>query len=326
MRAIVCHTLVGPEGLRLLEVPEPHPGPGQVRIRVHACGVNFADSLITRGEYQRQPPPPFTPGFEVSGEVVELGVGAAGVTVGDCVLAVVPHGGYAEQAVVDPIRCVRLPAGLAWVDAAALPIAFGTAHLALSHRARLRAGERLVVHGAAGGIGLAAVTVGKRLGATVIATASGPDKLAVAGEYGADYLIDTSREDVRARIKELTGGRGADVVFDPVGGDLFDASLRSLDFEGRIVVVGFAAGRVPHIAANHLLVKNVDVIGVNWPAYAELNPQSMTRSLETLLRWLAEGLIRSQVSEVYPLDRAAEAIDCVLRRSSTGKLVLTTER
>ena len=326
MRAVVCDTLAGPEALRLDDLPEPQPAPGQLRILVRACGVNFADSLITRGQYQRQPELPFTPGFEVSGEVLELGAGATGAAVGDRVIAVVPCGGYAEQVVVDQSRCVSIPAQLPWEEAAAFPVVFGTSHVALAHRARLRAGETLVVHGAAGGVGLTAVAIGKRLGATVIATAGGPEKLAVAREHGADQLVDSRREDVRARISELTGGRGADVVYDPVGGELFTASLRSIAFEGRIVVVGFAAGSVPQIPANHLLVKNVDVIGLNWPAYAELNPGVMRESLRTLLGWLADGLIRPHVSAVYPLERTVEAIDQVVSRRSTGKVVVTTAR
>ncbi len=322
MQAIVCHELVGPAGLRLAEVAEPRPGHGQVRIRVQACGVNFADSLITRGQYQKQPPPPFSPGFEVSGEVLELGAGVTGIALGDRVIAITPHGGYAEQVVADSKRCVPMPAAMSWEHGAAFPVVFGTSHVALSHRARLRAGETLVVHGASGGVGLTAVAIGKQLGATVIATASSAGKLQVASEHGADHLIDSSQEDVRARIKELTDGRGADVVYDPVGGELFTASLRSIAFEGRILVIGFAGGSVPRIPANHLLVKNVDVIGVNWPAYADLNPQVMTGSFQTLIQWYLEGAIKPHVSATYPLKQAVEALDQVVARKSTGKVVI----
>jgi NADPH2:quinone reductase len=242
MQAIVCHELTGPAALRLEEVPEPRPGPGQVRIRVRACGVNFADSLITRGQYQKQPAPPFSPGFEVSGEVLELGTGVGGIAIGDRVIAMTPHGGYAEQVIADIERCVPMPAAMSWEHGAAFPVVFGTSHVALWHRARLRAGETLVVHGASGGVGLTAVAIGKQLGATVIATANGPEKLQVAREHGADHLIDSSHEDLRTRIREFTDGRGADVVYDPVGGELFTASLRSIAFEGRILIIGFAGG------------------------------------------------------------------------------------
>ncbi|MBL8414507.1 MAG: NADPH:quinone oxidoreductase family protein [Propionivibrio sp.] len=324
MLAIVCHELTGPSALRLEEIADPRPGPGQVRIRVRACGVNFADSLITRGQYQKQPQPPFSPGFEVSGEVLELGAGVKGVAIGDRVIAMTPHGGYAEQVIADSKRCVPMPAAMTWEHGAAFPVVFGTSHVALWHRARLQAGETLVVHGASGGVGLTAVAIGKQLGATVIATANGPGKLEVARAHGADHLIDSSQEDVRARVKELTDGRGADVVYDPVGGESFAASLRSIAFEGRILIIGFAGGSVPQIPANHLLVKNVDVIGLNWPAYAELNPQVMTESFQTLIHWYLEGAIRPHVSAIYPLEQALEALNQVVTRKSTGKVVITT--
>lgn len=324
MRAIVCHELTGPASLRLEELAEPRPGPGQVRIGVRACGVNFADSLITRGQYQKQPQLPFSPGFEVSGEVLELAAGVEGVARGDRVLAMTPCGGYAEEVVADANRCLQIPAEMSWEHAAAFPVVFGTSHIALWHRARLQSGETLVVHGASGGVGLTAVAIGKQLGATVIATASSPEKLALAAAHGADHLLDSSCEDVRERIRELTAGRGADVVYDPVGGELFTASLRSMALEGRILVIGFAGGGVPQIPANHLLVKNVDVMGVNWPAYAELNPRVMTESLQTLVRWYVEGAIKPHVSASYPLEEALAALDQVVTRKSTGKVVITT--
>ena len=325
MKAIVCHELTGPAALRLEEVAEPRPGPGQVCVRVRACGVNFADSLITRGQYQVQPQPPFSPGFEVAGEVSELGDGVTGFQVGDRVIAMTPHGGYAEQVVVGVNRCVAMPAAMPDAHGAAFPVVFGTSHVALWHRARLRAGETLVVHGASGGVGLTAVAIGKQLGARVIATASGPEKLEIARQHGADELIDSHTEDVRARIKELTDGRGADVVYDPVGGELFAASLSGIAFEGRILVIGFAGGTVPQIPANHLLVKNVDVIGLNWPAYAERNPQVMTESFRTLLRWYLEGAIQPYVSAIYRLERAVDALQQVVARKSTGKVVIAVD-
>ncbi|HHW78429.1 MAG TPA: NADPH:quinone oxidoreductase family protein [Xanthomonadaceae bacterium] len=325
MKAIVCHELSGPAALRLEEVPEPRPGPGQVRIRVRACGVNFADSLISRGQYQVQPQPPFSPGFEVAGEVLERGPEVRGIAVGDRVIGMVGHGGYAEQVVASANRCVPMPAAMSWEHGAAFPVVFGTSHIALWHRARLRAGETLVVHGASGGVGLTAVVIGKRLGATVIATASSSQKLEVARRHGADHLIDTGHEDLRTRIQEWTTGRGADVIYDPVGGELFAASLRSVAFEGRILIIGFAGGTVPQIPANHLLVKNVDVIGLNWPAYAELNPGVMTESFRTLMQWYLEGAIQPYVSATYPLERAVEALNQVVARKSTGKVVITVD-
>ncbi|MCB1770650.1 MAG: NADPH:quinone oxidoreductase family protein [Candidatus Competibacteraceae bacterium] len=323
MKAIICHELTGAAALRLEEVAESRPGPNQVRLQVRACGVNFADSLITRGQYQKQPQPPFSPGFEVSGNVLELGEGVEGIKVGDQVIAITPYGGYAEQVVVNVNRCVPMPQAMSWEHGAAFPVVFGTSHVALWHRARLQAGETLVVHGASGGVGLTAVAIGKQLGATVIATASSPEKLQVAQKHGADHLIDVNAEEVRTRIKELTDGRGADVIYDPVGGELFTASLRSIAFEGRILVIGFAGGTVPQIPANHLLVKNVDVIGVNWPAYAELRPQVMTESFRTLLQWYRDGAMQPHVSATYPLEQAVEALNQVIARKSTGKVVIT---
>lgn len=322
MKAIVCHELSGLAALRLEDVPEPRPRPGQVRVRVRACGINFADSLIARGQYQTQPEPPFSPGFEVAGDILDVGEGVTDFRAGDRVIAITPHGGYAEQVVANVDRCVPMPATMPYEQGAAFPVVFGTSHIALWHRARLRAGETLVVHGASGGVGLTAVAIGKQLGATVIATASSPEKLAVAREHGADYLIDTRREDVRSRIKELTGGRGADVIYDPVGGELFAASLRAIAFEGRILVIGFAGGTVPQIPANHLLVKNVDVIGLNWPAYAERHPQLMTASFRTLMDWYLTGAIRPYISAIYPLERAVDALEQVVARKSTGKVVI----
>lgn len=322
MKAIVCHELSGLTALRLEDVPEPRPRSGQVRVRVRACGINFADSLIARGQYQTQPEPPFSPGFEVAGDILDVGEGVTDFRAGDRVIAITPHGGYAEQVVANVDRCVPMPATMPYEQGAAFPVVFGTSHIALWHRARLRAGETLVVHGASGGVGLTAVAIGKQLGATVIATASSPEKLAVAREHGADYLIDTRREDVRSRIKELTGGRGADVIYDPVGGELFAASLRAIAFEGRILVIGFAGGTVPQIPANHLLVKNVDVIGLNWPAYAERHPQLMTASFRTLMDWYLTGAIRPYISAIYPLERAVDALEQVVARKSTGKVVI----
>ncbi len=322
MKAIVCHELNGPAALRLEEVAEPRPAPGQVRVRVRACGINFADSLITRGQYQVQPEPPFSPGFEVAGDILELGEGVTQFAVGEHIIAMAPHGGYAEQVVAPASRCVAMPADMPYEHGAAFPVVFGTSHIALWHRARLQAGEMLVVHGASGGVGLTAVAIGKQLGATVIATASSPEKLEVARQHGADHLLNTSHEDIRLRIKALTGGRGADVIYDPVGGDLFTASLRSIAFEGRILVIGFAGGTVPQIPANHLLVKNVDVIGLNWPAYAERHPAVMTESFQILLEWYLAGAIQPYVSEVYPLEQAVDALNHVVSRKSTGKVVI----
>jgi NADPH2:quinone reductase len=326
MRAVRCKTWGGPADLTVDEIDPPVLTPGGVRIAVRAAGVNFADTLIIAGQYQFKPPLPFTPGFEVAGEVVECAADVTRWRPGDRVLAVVDHGGFAEEVVAPKNDVYGLPDAVDEVTAAAFAIAYGTSHLGLKYKAALAARDVLLVHGAAGGVGLTAVEVGKRLGATVIATASGADKLAVAAEYGAEHLIDYHTEDIRERVKEITHGRGADVVYDPVGGAAFDASLRCTAAGGRILVVGFASGTIPQIPANILLVKNLTVIGYYWGFYRRLAPELMTASFAELLVWLAEGKIRPHVSRTYPLEQARDALEALRARRSTGKIVLTVNR
>ena len=320
MKAVVCKKWGTPDTLSLEEAASPPIKEGHVKIAVHACGVNFADTLIIQGKYQLRPQPPFSPGLEVAGEIIECGQGVSGFRRGDRVMAVVSYGGYAEEVAVPAVAVVPLPANLDFITAAGFPVAYGTSHLALTHRGWLKAGENLLVHGAGGGVGLTAVEIGKQLGAKVIATAGSADKLEIAAEHGADYLIDYSREDIRERVKALGG---ADVVYDPVGGDAFDASLRCINWEGRILVVGFASGRVPHPPANLLLVKNCAVIGLYWGAYMWQNPQLMHNSLSELLSWHAEGRLKPHVSRTFPMSRASEALTELVQRRTTGKVVIT---
>ena len=323
MRAIMCREHGDLSVLKLETVPDPVPGPGQALVRIRACGINFADSIMAAGRYQNQPELPFTPGSEVAGDIVALGESAEGFSLGDRVMGLPGRGGYAELVAVDTGRLSPLPENLSYEQAASFAVTYGTGHVALAHRARLRPGETLLVHGAAGGVGLTAVELGKIMGARVIATAGGPDKLEIARAAGADETIDYLAEDIRERVKALTGGRGADVIYDPVGGDVFDASLRCVAFEGRILVIGFAGGRVPQIPANHVMVKNVDIIGVNRPAYDALAPEVSRRSQEQLLEWLAAGKLRPLVSKTFPLERAVEGLESVVTRRSTGKVVIT---
>jgi NADPH:quinone reductase len=326
MRAVRCKTWGGPADLTLDEIDPPELAPGGVRIAVRAAGVNFADTLIIAGQYQFKPPLPFPPGFEIAGEVMECAVGVTRCKVGERVLAVVNFGGFAEEVVAAESDVYPLPDAVDEVTAAAFPIAYGTSHLGLKYKAALSPGDVLLVHGAAGGVGLTAVEVAKRLGATVIATAGGADKLAVAAEYGALHLIDYHTEDIRERVKEITHGRGADVVYDPVGGTAFEASLRCTAEGGRILIVGFASGTIPQIPANILLVKNLTVIGYTWAPHRQLAPETMNASFTELLTWLAEGKIRPHVSRTYPLEQAREALDALRARRSTGKIVLTINR
>lgn len=323
MRAVVCKQLGEPQDLVVEEIPAPPLTDDGVRIRVAAAGINFADTLIIAGRYQVKPQPPFVPGFEVAGEVLETGPKVTRCRPGDRVLAIVDWGGFAEQVVAPEAAVYTLAPSVDVVQAAGFAVAYGTSHLGLSHCARLTAGETLVVHGAAGGVGLTAVEIGKRLGATVIATAGGAEKLKVPAAYGADHLIDYRTEDIRERVKALTGGRGADVVYDPVGGDVFDASLRSTAPAGRILVVGFASGTVPQIPANILLVKNITVIGYAWGPWRTIAPDALDASFGQLLDWLAAGTIRPHVSRTFPLDQAVDALTALRQRKTTGKVVLT---
>jgi NADPH:quinone reductase len=322
MLAVVCRELSGLDGLSVEELPPPEAGPDQVLIRVRTAGLNFADSLIIKGQYQERPPLPFVPGIEIAGTIEACGAGVDGFVPGERVLATLAHGGFAEAAVAAADNIVRLPDEVDDVAAASLPVAYGTAYGALCWSGRLRAGETLMVHGAGGGVGLAAVECGHVLGAVVIATARGSAHLDAARAHGADHLIDTAREDVRERALALTGGRGVDVVFDPIGGDLFTASLRAIAWEGRVLVIGFASGEIPQIPANRLLLKNAGAIGFYWGSYRKHDPGRVRACLDQLLRWCAEGRIRPHASDVLPLASAREALELLLARKSTGKVVL----
>ncbi len=322
MRAIVCRALEGPDALELTDLPVPEPGACGVRIRVRAAGVNFADGLMLRGRYQEKPTLPFTPGLELAGEIEAVGAGVRGLEPGQRVLAVVNHGAFAEQVVARADDVVALPDDMDDVTAAGFAIAYGTAHGALRWRADLHAGETLLVHGAGGGVGLTAVECGKALGATVIATARGAEKLAVAREHGADHVLD-SDDDIKTKVRELTAGMGADVAYDPVGGTMFEVSLRSIAWEGRIVVVGFASGEVPQIPANVLLVKNVSVHGFYWGSYRKHDPERLRAGFHELFEWHRQGRIRPHVSQTLPLEQTAAAIRLLLERRSIGKVVVT---
>jgi len=296
--------------------------PGSVRIRVATAGLNFADSLITAGKYQEKPALPFVPGFELAGTVIEVADGVTTVSVGDRVMAMPPHGAFAEEAVVPESAVWPLAENMTMASGAAFPIAYGTSHFGLFDRARLQPGETVLIHGAAGGVGLTAVECAKAGGATVIATATGPEKLAVAAEHGADHGIDSRAEDIRARVLDLTNGHGVDVVYDPVGGALFEASLRCTAPDGRLLAVGFASGTVPQIPANRLLVKNLSVIGFYWGAYIRIAPARVRACMATLTDWLDAGRLRPRISAEHALDDIVTAIDSLVERRVTGKAVL----
>jgi NADPH2:quinone reductase len=320
MRAVRCLELTSLAGLRLDDVDPPVLEAGSILIDVHAAGVNFADTLITRGEYQEKPPLPFSPGMEVAGIVREVAPYVARISPGDRILAQLDHGGFAEQVVTREEDVARIPDTMDFPTAATFPIVYLTSHLALQHRARLQRGEILLVHGASGGVGLAAVEVGKALGATVIASASSPEKLTIAQQHGADHLINYARDDIRDRVLALTGG--ADVVYDPVGGDSFRASLHCINPGGRILIIGFASGDVPQIPANHLLVKDASALGLSIGQIRKHQPKLIRESLTELLAWWSQGRLKPLVSATHPLEDYAQALDAITSRRSTGKLAL----
>lgn len=301
-------------------IAKPTPKAGEIRLKIAACGLNFGDLLMINGTYQESPPLPFTLGMEPAGIVDDLGEGVSDFNIGDRVAVYHGHSGLAEYGCFAANQCNRLPDNMSMVTGAGFLVSYGTSHLALTHRARLKAGETLLVLGAAGGIGLTAVEIGKRMGATVIACARGAEKLAIAARAGADHLIDSDTEDLREVVKSLGG---ADVVYDPIGGDLFKAALRACNPEARIIPLGFASGTVPQIPANILLVKNIEVIGYYWGGYLKFAPKLLHDSLETLLGWYEAGELNPHISHSLPLEQAGEALELLRSRKSTGKVVVT---
>ena len=317
MKAVFCEAYGGPDVLVVREVETPRPGPGEVRVRLRARGVSYTDVLKVAGQYQVKDDPPFIPGGEASGEIVEVGPGVDGLAIGDRVLS---GGGFAEETVQKAASVIRLPPAVAFEAAAAFRSNYSTAYYGLQ-RGRLEAGETLLVHGAAGGVGLAAVDVGKLLGARVIATASTAEKRAVCSRLGADHVIDYT-QGFREEVKALTGGRGADVVYDPVGGDVFDESMRCIAPFGRILIVGFTGGRPAEAKTNHLLIKDAEAIGFTIGALARNDPAWLARNTEVLVGWLASGRIHPYHSHALPLERAAEALKLIAERRVIGKALL----
>jgi NADPH2:quinone reductase len=303
----------------LVDVPMPTPVKGEIVVQVEAVALNFADMLAIQGKYQVRQLPPFIPGMELSGIVVRLGPGTSGPPPGTRVLATCPAGALAEQICLSAARVFTLPPAMSFAEAAGFPIAYGTSHLALTHKARLQAGETLLVTGAAGGVGLTAVEIGKRLGAHVIASARGEAHLKVARDAGADVLIDSDAPDLKDALKALGG---VDVVYDAVGGPAFDAALRACKPDGRLMAIGFASGEVPQIPANLLLVKNLTVSGFWYGGYETHAPDLVAASMTELLRWRAEGLIRPHVSHILPFEAFPEGLALLRDRKATGKVVI----
>jgi NADPH:quinone reductase len=309
--------------LELAEVPRPAPGPGQLLVRVLAAAANFPDALLCRGTYQVRPPLPFTPGVELCGEVAETGQDVAGFSPGDRVIGgtVLPYGAFAEYAVMDAALTMPAPASLDDAAAAPFHITYQTGWFGLHRRARLAAGETLLVHAAAGGVGSGAVQLGKAAGARVIGVAGGPQKARVARELGADLVVDRHADDFVAVVKEVTGGRGADVVYDPVGGDAFAKSTKCIAFEGRILVVGFASGDIPSAALNHALVKNYSILGLHWGLYQQRDPGAVRDCHVELTRLAAAGAIRPLISERLPLAGVPDGLRRLAEGATTGRIV-----
>jgi NADPH2:quinone reductase len=306
----------------LEDVPPLQPGPKQVVVQVKACGVNFPDTLIIQGKYQFKPPFPFSPGGEVAGTILRVGPEVAGFKEGDRVIASIGNGGFAEEALASADRLIPIPEGMDFVTASAFLMTYGTSLHALADRGHLKKGETLLVLGAAGGVGIAAIEIGKALGARVIAAASTEDKLALCREHGADETINYATEDMRERIKALTGGRGIDVCYDPVGGPYSEPAIRSMAWEGRFLVVGFAAGEIPKIPLNLALLKSCDIVGVFWGAFLQRDQKRTKAHLAELVQLYRDGKLKPPVTATYPLARAPEALVEFMERRVKGKLVV----
>jgi NADPH2:quinone reductase len=322
MKAVLCKTLGPARNLVLEEVASPLPKKNEILLDVQAAGVNFPDTLIIEGKYQFQPPLPFSPGGEAAGVVAAVGEKAGAFKVGDRVMALTGWGAFAEQVAVPFYNVLPIPASMDFTTAAAFGMTYGTSMHALRQRGQLQASETLLVLGASGGVGLAAVEIGKAMGARVIAAASSAEKLAVAKAAGADELIDYSQANLREEIKRLTGGRGVDVIYDPVGGELFEQAVRGLAWNGRLLVVGFASGSIPQLAANLVLLKGAAVLGVFWGAFAQRQPEDNAANFHQLFAWHAEGKLKPLVSQTYPLEEAGAAIEKLGQRQAVGKLVV----
>jgi len=323
MKAVLCKQFGPPESLVVEELPSPKAGAGEVIVSVKAASLNCPDLLIIQNKYQLKPPLPFAPGSELAGVIKEIGEGVKGYKLGDRVIAVTGYGAFAEEVRVEAGRLVPIPEGMDYNSAAAFLLTYGTSDHALRDRAMLKAGETLLVLGAAGGVGLAAIEIGKALGATVIACASSADKLEVCRQHGADAGINYATEDLREKIKELTGGKGVDVVYDPVGGPYSEPALRSTTWRGRFLVIGFTAGDIPKIPINLPLLKGSSIVGVFWGEFVRREPKAFAESLGQLGKWFREGKLKPHVSQTFPLVEAVDALKLMAGRKVKGKVVLT---
>ena len=323
MRALVCRQFGPPETLVLEDLPSPRPAAGEAVIAVKAASLNFPDVLIIQDKYQVKPPLPFVPGSEAAGIVTAVGEGVTSVGPGDAVMAFTTYGAFAQEVKTEARRLLPLPKGMDFATAAAFGLTYATSDFALRDRAALEAGETVLVLGAAGGVGLAAIEIAKTLGARVIACASSADKLTVCRQHGADDTINYASEDLRERIKQITGGRGVDVVYDAVGGPYTELALRSIAWRGRLLVVGFASGEIPKIPLNLTLLKGCSIVGVFWGDFTKREPERFAESMARLAAWFEDGTIKPHISARLPLERAREALQMMASRQVTGKVVIT---
>jgi NADPH2:quinone reductase len=324
MRALICRQWGEIDELSVGDAPIPDPGPDEVLIRVKATAVNYADAIMVAGRYQTKPPLPFSPGLETAGVIEACGRDVSGFEPGDRVMAILAYGGLAEYAVAPAVETFRIPVGMGWVEAGAFPVAYISSHVAIRWQGRLEAGETMLVLGAAGGVGLTAVEIGKAMGARVIAAASTQEKLAVAVEHGADETVNYAKDKLTERVMGLTAGKGVDVCFDPVGGALFDAALSSLGWGGRILLVGFVGG-IPQIPANRLLVKHRAALGSSLRYFRWHAPEKLRISVDELLQWYGEGKLKPCVTHRLPLERSVEALRLLTDRRAHGKIVVELE-
>ena len=322
MKALLCTRYGTPDDLELADIADPKPGSGEAVVRIAAAALNFFDTLIIAGKYQVKPPMPFSPAAEFAGTVEAVGSGVTSVAAGDRVLGYAGYGAARERIAVAADKLVKMPVGLDFDRAAGVCVTYGTTLYALKDRAKVRSGETLAVLGASGGVGLAAVELGKLMGARVIACASSPEKLEFAKKHGAEVGIDYRKEDLKEALRKATHGKGADVIYDPVGGSYAEAALRSIAWEGRFLVVGFAAGDIPKLPLNLVLLKSCDVLGVFWGSWIARDPQGHRANTAQLLSWLAEGKLSSHVHAVYPLSEAAAALKAIASRTVMGKVIL----
>ncbi len=326
MKAMLCKKWGEPDSLVLEEIESKPLKPGEVKIKVRAAGVNFPDVLMIQGKYQFKPDFPFSPGAEAAGEVIEIASDVTNISIGDRVVAMTGHGAFAEEVITKSSKVSPINKEMDFITAASLTLTYGTTAHALIQRGKLIENEYLLVHGAAGGVGLAAVEIGKALGAKVIATAGTDEKLSIATEHGADYVINyTSLPLFKDEVKRITNNSGANVIYDPVGGDIFDQSLRCISWEGRLLVIGFASGRIPQAPANLALLKSCDIVGVFWGAWTERDPIGHNENMKKVIEWWKEGKVKPRISMVVPLEKTADALNALINRKVTGKAVIITD-